>query len=62
VLIYVFSLSAYLAQEKGDAKFKDAAISAGNWIRTANKRADGLVLDTIHGDDCERSPPNFLFT
>jgi hypothetical protein len=34
-------LSAYLAKEKGDDKFKNAAIAAGNWIRNANKRADG---------------------
>jgi hypothetical protein len=55
-------LSAYLAKEKGDDEFKNAAIAAGNWIRNANKRADGLVLDTIHGDDCERSGKNSIYS
>jgi hypothetical protein len=37
--------------------YTDAAKAAQQWILKA-----GLVEDTIHADNCERSPPNFMFT
>ncbi|KAI0750296.1 glycoside hydrolase family 76 protein [Daedaleopsis nitida] len=56
------SLSAYLAQQSGSATYQNAATAAGNWIKNANKNAAGLVLDTIHPNDCSRSPADWLFT
>lgn len=56
------TLSAYLAQAKGDSKYTNAAIAASNWIRNANTNANNIVLDTIHAKDCSRSPDNWLFT
>ncbi|KAI0750302.1 endo-1,6-alpha-mannosidase [Daedaleopsis nitida] len=55
-------LSAYLAQQSGSATYQNAATAAGNWIKNANKNAAGLVLDTIHPNDCSRSPADWLFT
>ncbi|KAI0750298.1 hypothetical protein C8Q80DRAFT_1353554 [Daedaleopsis nitida] len=56
------ALSAYLAQQSGSATYQNAATAAGNWIKNANKNAAGLVLDTIHPNDCSRSPADWLFT
>lgn len=56
------TLGGYLAQSQKDAKFKDASLSAMNWVKTALKDDKGIIRDTIHADDCERSPANFIFT
>jgi hypothetical protein len=60
----VLSLSAYLAKAQPDDAdvYTDAAKAAQQWILKANKTPAGLVEDTIHADNCERSPPNFMFT
>jgi hypothetical protein len=62
VIDTIFRLSAYLAQVSGSATYRNAATAAGNWIKNANKNANGIVLDTIHANDCSRSPDSWLFT
>jgi hypothetical protein len=56
------SLSAYLAQATGDAKYTQAAYAAGSWIARANTNAAGLPLDTINGRTCARSDASWVFT
>jgi hypothetical protein len=56
------TLSAYLAQTTGNDTYTQAATAAGNWIKNANKNSAGIVLDTIDGQSCTRSPDNFIFT
>ncbi|KAL1742763.1 glycoside hydrolase family 76 protein [Schizophyllum fasciatum] len=56
------TLSAYLAEATGDGKYKDAALRSANWIKTLNMRDDYVVLDSVHTQDCTRSPADWLFT
>jgi predicted alpha-1,6-mannanase (GH76 family) len=56
------SLSAYLAQATGAAKYTQAAYAAGGWIARANTNAAGLPLDTINGRTCARSDASWVFT
>jgi predicted alpha-1,6-mannanase (GH76 family) len=56
------SLSAYLAQATGSAKYTQAAYAAGSWIARANTNAAGLPLDTINGRTCVRSDASWVFT
>ncbi|KAL1747741.1 glycoside hydrolase family 76 protein [Schizophyllum fasciatum] len=55
------TLSAFLGEATGDAKYITAAMLSANWVRDLNMK-DNLVLDTIHTTDCSRSPDNWLFT
>ncbi|KAL1721279.1 glycoside hydrolase family 76 protein [Schizophyllum commune] len=55
------TLSAYLGEATGDSKYISAAMLSANWVRDLNMK-DNLVLDTIHANDCSRSPDNWLFT
>uniref|UniRef100_A0A0W0G1L0 Glycoside hydrolase family 76 protein n=1 Tax=Moniliophthora roreri TaxID=221103 RepID=A0A0W0G1L0_MONRR len=56
------TLSAYLAEITGDKKYQDAAILSANWIKNHNINSDNIVLDTVNGHDCSRSPADWLFT
>ncbi|KAH9939620.1 glycoside hydrolase family 76 protein [Epithele typhae] len=56
------TLSAYLAEVTGDAKYTNAAIASANWIRRLNLNSDPIVLDTVHALDCSRTPTTWLFT
>ncbi|KAF9263891.1 hypothetical protein L218DRAFT_1031611 [Marasmius fiardii PR-910] len=55
-------LSAYLAEITGDAKYKNAAILSAQWIKAHNINSGNIVLDTVNGHDCSRSPASWLFT
>ena len=52
------TLSAYLGEATGDSKYISAAMLSANWVRDLNMK-DNLVLDTIHANDCSRSPDNW---
>ncbi|KAG7093369.1 hypothetical protein E1B28_007051 [Marasmius oreades] len=56
------TLSAYLAEITNDAKYKNAAILSAQWIKAHNINSNNIVLDTVNGHDCSRSPANWLFT
>ncbi|KAJ3575570.1 hypothetical protein NP233_g1008 [Leucocoprinus birnbaumii] len=56
------STSALLAEITGDSKYTNAAILSAQWIRNLNINTGNLVLDTVNGHDCSRSPASWLFT
>ncbi|KAG6902493.1 hypothetical protein C0995_016070 [Termitomyces sp. Mi166 len=55
-------VSAILAEITKDVKYTNAAIASANWIKSLNINANNIVLDTVNGHDCTRSPSNWLFT
>ncbi|KAG6841184.1 hypothetical protein C0991_000981 [Blastosporella zonata] len=55
------SVSANLADITKDSKYTNAAIASANWIKAHNLN-NGIVLDTVNGHDCSRSPSTWLFT
>ncbi|KAF8160009.1 endo-1,6-alpha-mannosidase [Crassisporium funariophilum] len=59
--LYV-TLSAYLAETTGQAKYKDAAILSAKWIRAQNINGGNIVLDSVSGANCARSPATWIFT
>ncbi|KAF5360085.1 hypothetical protein D9758_007579 [Tetrapyrgos nigripes] len=56
------TLSAFLAEATGDSKYTNAAILSAQWIKNHNINTNNLVLDTVNGHDCSRSPADWLFT
>ncbi|KAJ8094892.1 hypothetical protein PM082_010107 [Marasmius tenuissimus] len=56
------SLSAYLAEITKDSKYTNAALLSAQWIKAHNINSNNIVLDTVNGHDCSRSPANWLFT
>ncbi|KAJ4482521.1 endo-1,6-alpha-mannosidase [Lentinula aciculospora] len=56
------TLSAFLAETTGDATYTNAAILSAQWSQNLQINADGIVLDTVDGADCTRSPATWLFT
>jgi hypothetical protein len=50
-----------LAEITKDAKYKNAAILSANWIKAHNMNGN-IVLDSVNGHDCSRSPSTWLFT
>jgi hypothetical protein len=56
------TLSAFLAEATGDSKYTNAAILSAQWIQSLQINSQGIVLDTVSGHDCSRSPSNWLFT
>jgi len=56
------TLSAYLAEFTGEAKYTNAAILSAQWIKNVNLNSKDIALDTIHATDCSRSPSSWLFT
>lgn len=60
--IYNNSLSAYLAEIKGDVKYKNAAIASATWIKTQTLGSNNIVLDSVSGANCARSPNTWIFT
>ncbi|KAK2465476.1 hypothetical protein APHAL10511_002368 [Amanita phalloides] len=56
------SLSAYLAEITGNRKYTNAAILSANWIKNLNLNSNHIVLDTVNGAHCSRSPSTWLFT
>ncbi|KAF9564882.1 endo-1,6-alpha-mannosidase [Agrocybe pediades] len=59
--LYV-TLSAYLAEVTGDAKYTNAAILSANWIKNHNINSGHIVLDSESGADCSRSSASWIFT
>ena len=59
---FASSTSALLAEITGDSKYTKAAILSAQWIKAHNINANGIVLDSVNGHDCSRSPSNWLFT
>ncbi|THU88074.1 endo-1,6-alpha-mannosidase [Dendrothele bispora CBS 962.96] len=55
-------LSAFLAEITGDSKYTDAAVLSAQWMKNHNINTNNLVLDTVNGHDCSRSPASWLFT
>ncbi|KAF8074659.1 endo-1,6-alpha-mannosidase [Lyophyllum atratum] len=55
-------LSASLAEITGDKKYTNAAIASANWIQVHNLKSGSIVLDSVNGQDCSRSPATWLFT
>ncbi|KAL0581799.1 hypothetical protein V5O48_000279 [Marasmius crinis-equi] len=56
------TLSAYLAEITKDSKYTNAAILSAQWIKAHNINSNNIVLDTVNGHDCSRSPASWLFT
>ncbi|KAL0579836.1 hypothetical protein V5O48_002143, partial [Marasmius crinis-equi] len=57
------TLSAYLAEITKDAKYTNASILSAQWIKNHNiNSTTNLVLDTVNGKDCSRSPAGWIFT
>lgn len=54
--------SALLAEITGDSKYTKAAVLSAQWIKAHNINANGIILDSVNGHDCTRSPSNWLFT
>jgi len=54
--------SALLASITGDAKYTNAAVLSAQWMRNHNINSNNIVLDTVNGHDCSRSPATWLFT
>ncbi|PPR05323.1 hypothetical protein CVT24_008042 [Panaeolus cyanescens] len=57
-----FTLSAYLAEVTKQSKYTDAAILSAKWIILHNLNDKNIVLDTVSGSNCQRSPSNWIFT
>ncbi|KAJ3812220.1 endo-1,6-alpha-mannosidase [Lentinula aff. lateritia] len=55
-------LSAFLAETTDDTTYTNAAILSAEWIQNLQINADGIILDTVDGADCTRSPATWLFT
>ncbi|KAF7317604.1 Glycoside hydrolase family 76 protein [Mycena kentingensis (nom. inval.)] len=55
------TLSAFLADTTGDAKYRNAAILSANWIKNHQINPNGIILDTVNAD-CTTTPANWLFT
>ncbi|KAF9068564.1 endo-1,6-alpha-mannosidase [Rhodocollybia butyracea] len=56
------TLSAFLAEITGDTTYTNAAILSAQWIENLQINAGGIVLDTVDGASCVRSPDTWLFT
>ncbi|KAG6918174.1 hypothetical protein DXG01_016159 [Tephrocybe rancida] len=56
-----FGVSATLAEITKDSKYTNAAIASANWIKAHNLN-NNIVLDSVNGHDCSRSPSTWLFT
>ncbi|KAG7448744.1 endo-1,6-alpha-mannosidase [Guyanagaster necrorhizus] len=56
------TLSAFLADITGDSKYTDAAIQSAQWIQALQINDDGILLDSLNGNNCSRSPATWLFT
>ena len=58
------SLSAYLAETTGDAKYLNAAIASATWMKNLQINSDNIILDTVNAKDCSRTPATWfaLFT
>ncbi|KIK69955.1 hypothetical protein GYMLUDRAFT_34359 [Collybiopsis luxurians FD-317 M1] len=59
--LYV-TLSAFLAETTGDSTYTNAAILSAQWIQNLQINPNNLVLDTVDGASCARSPDTWLFT
>ncbi|KAK0238387.1 endo-1,6-alpha-mannosidase [Armillaria nabsnona] len=55
-------LSAFLADITGDSKYTNAAIQSARWMQGLQINSNGILLDSINGHDCSRSPATWLFT
>ena len=62
ILYSINSLSGYLAEATGNPSYTNAALLSANWIKNVNLNSNDIVLDTVSGADCSRSPSNWLFT
>ncbi|KAF5362450.1 hypothetical protein D9756_002730 [Leucocoprinus leucothites] len=62
ILRLYLTTSALLAEITGDSKYTNAAILSAQWIRNLNINSNNIVLDTVNGHDCSRSPASWLFT
>lgn len=49
------------AEATGDSKYTTAAAASATWIKNLNM-ANNLVLDSIDGSNCARSPATWMFT
>ncbi|KAJ3504091.1 hypothetical protein NLJ89_g8119 [Agrocybe chaxingu] len=58
----LYSLSTYLWGATKDEKYRTAAIQSARWMESLNINANNIVLDTVHANDCSRSPANWIFT
>ncbi|KAK0444713.1 endo-1,6-alpha-mannosidase [Armillaria borealis] len=58
---YAF-LSAFLADTTGDSKYTNAAIQSARWMQALQINSNGIILDSLSGHDCSRSPATWLFT
>ncbi|KAJ7588251.1 endo-1,6-alpha-mannosidase [Mycena floridula] len=56
------TLSAFLAETTGDAKYTNAAVAAANWMESLQINSANLILDTVNAADCSRSPSTWIFT
>ncbi|PBK98862.1 endo-1,6-alpha-mannosidase [Armillaria gallica] len=56
------TLSAFLADITGDPKYTNAAIQSARWMQALQINSNGILLDSINGHDCSRSPATWLFT
>ncbi|KAE9396273.1 endo-1,6-alpha-mannosidase [Gymnopus androsaceus JB14] len=59
--LYV-TLSAFLAETTGNDTYTNASILSAQWIQNLQINPDGIVLDTVDGEACTRSPSTELFT
>lgn len=57
------ALSSYLAEiSPSNTQYKNAAIAAANWMKSLQISSENIILDSINGHDCSRSPSNWIFT
>ncbi|KAE9399367.1 endo-1,6-alpha-mannosidase [Gymnopus androsaceus JB14] len=56
------TLSAFLAEATSDDTYTDAATLSAQWIQNLQINSDGIVLDSVDGEDCTRSASSWLFT
>ncbi|PBK59043.1 endo-1,6-alpha-mannosidase [Armillaria solidipes] len=56
------TLSAFLADITGDSKYTNAAIQSARWMQALQINSNGIILDSLNGHDCSRSPATWLFT
>ncbi|KAF5367312.1 hypothetical protein D9757_010100 [Collybiopsis confluens] len=55
-------LGAFLAEETGDSTYTNAAVLSAQWIQNLQINPNNIVLDTVDGASCARSPNTWLFT
>ncbi|KAJ7595418.1 endo-1,6-alpha-mannosidase [Mycena floridula] len=56
------TLSAFLGEATGDAKYTNAAIAAASWIKRLQISPANIILDSVNAKDCGRSPAGWTFT